>query len=101
MNLIKELMEAQAIAVPLEENFSHLDPHEWDSEDFENAISGVEANLEKVKAVLESKSWKTYMDMIDGKFDTRAISKSEHATQCLRETIEAVDELYQDMLDAS
>lgn len=99
MNLIKELMEAQV--APLEENFSHLDPHEWDSGDFENAISGIEENLKKVKAVLESKVWKSYMEITDRNFDTRAASKSDHAIQCLRETMEAVDELYQDMLDAS
>lgn len=85
----------------LEENFSHLDPHEWDSGDFEDAISGIEANLQKVKAVLESKSWKTYMQITDRNFDTRAESKSDHAIQSLRETMEAIDELYQDMLDAS
>lgn len=101
MNLIKEFMNARALGAPLEENFSHLYPHEWDSEDFENTISGIKENLKKVKAVLESKVWKSYMDLVDSKFDTRAISKSEHAAQCLRETMEAVDELYQDMLDAS
>jgi hypothetical protein len=94
------LDEEITVEESINESFGHSDDL-WDSSEFESEFNKLEKLLGQAQAKLDSHAWIEYMKVTDSNYSTEANEMSKGVKEKLDEAIEALEALYDHLVEAS
>ena len=72
-----------------------------ESAEFEEDVSNISDFLKKSQKILESKNWKEWMQESNSNYGTDSVNRSKRVLDNLKKTIKELDDLYEELVDAS
>jgi flagellar hook-associated protein FlgK len=87
MNLLNELLQI-------------IERYE-ESTEFEDDVNKLESLLRDAKAIVVSKNWNDWMQASKSNYDTKSVEKSKKLLSTIQLAIDSVDDIYDELSDAS